>query len=88
MTPPDFEMDLQRALAATQPCVHQDIIGFRAPSFSITQNTLWAIDVLAFRGCHVRFYTLPEVFRLLCQAGFRSYDVEPIGKLYCVTALA
>lgn len=46
MTPPDFEMDLQRALAATQPCVHQDIIGFRAPSFSITQNTLWAIDVL------------------------------------------
>ncbi len=41
---------------------------------------------LALRGCYVRFYTLPEVIRLLRQAGFRSYDVEPIGKLYCVTA--
>jgi len=46
MTPDAFEADLQRALDVTRVCVKQKIIGFRAPSFTITNKTLWAIDIL------------------------------------------
>lgn len=47
MTPAEFETDLQRALNCTRACVNQPILGFRAPSFTITSKTLWAFDILA-----------------------------------------
>lgn len=50
MTPAEFEADLCRALEATRACVQQPILGFRAPSFSITNRTLWAFDILARNG--------------------------------------
>jgi polysaccharide deacetylase family protein (PEP-CTERM system associated) len=50
MTPAEFEEDLQRALEVTCPCACEDIMGFRAPSFSITQGTRWAVDVLTNNG--------------------------------------
>ncbi len=50
MTPETFERDLGRALEATQVCIHQPILGFRAPSFTVTRRTLWALEILARRG--------------------------------------
>lgn len=50
MTPEVFETDLTRALQVTKACVSQEILGFRAPSFSITSKTLWALDILAKHG--------------------------------------
>jgi polysaccharide deacetylase family protein (PEP-CTERM system associated) len=50
MTPEEFEADLQRALEVTRKLTRQEIVGFRAPSFTITQKTLWAADVLARHG--------------------------------------
>lgn len=50
MTPAEFESDLQRALEVTRACVQQPIRGFRAPSFTITPTTLWALDILAKYG--------------------------------------
>ena len=47
MTPEQFDADLGRALATTRAGVEQPIRGFRAPSFTITNQTLWAFDVLA-----------------------------------------
>ncbi len=41
---------------------------------------------LALRGCAVFFYSKERVARLLTQAGFRRYELEQIGQLYCVTA--
>lgn len=52
MTPAEFEDDLNRALEVTRRCVDVDIFGFRAPSFSVTQETLWAIDILERCGIH------------------------------------
>jgi polysaccharide deacetylase family protein (PEP-CTERM system associated) len=46
MTPQTFEQDLRKALAVTQPCVKQPIIGYRAPSFTIVPSTRWALEVL------------------------------------------
>ncbi len=50
-TPDDFERDLVRALDAIRSCgVEQDIIGFRAPSFTIVEETRWALDILEKHG--------------------------------------
>ncbi len=50
MTPESFEADLKKALLVTRRCVNQEIVGFRAPSFTVTSKTLWAIDVLTRNG--------------------------------------
>ena len=50
MTPESFEADLKKALLVTQRCINQAIVGFRAPSFTVTGRTLWAVDVLTRNG--------------------------------------
>jgi polysaccharide deacetylase family protein (PEP-CTERM system associated) len=50
MNAESFEADLKKALLVTQRCVNQEIIGFRAPSFTVTSKTLWAVDVLTRNG--------------------------------------
>ena len=50
MTPEEFDADLQRALDVTRRCTKQEIVGFRAPSFTITSKTLWAADILVKHG--------------------------------------
>jgi polysaccharide deacetylase family protein (PEP-CTERM system associated) len=47
MTPESFELDIQRALKVTKQAVQSEIIGYRAPSFTVTKRTMWAIDILA-----------------------------------------
>jgi polysaccharide deacetylase family protein (PEP-CTERM system associated) len=48
--PEEFEADLKRSIAVLARCTSQKPIGFRAPSFSITKNTLWAFDILERNG--------------------------------------
>lgn len=48
--PQEFEEDLTRALEVTQPNARRPIIGFRAPSFSLTVRTRWALDILVRHG--------------------------------------
>jgi cyclopropane fatty-acyl-phospholipid synthase-like methyltransferase len=41
---------------------------------------------LALKGCPVYFYTRERIDTLLKQAGFKRYDIEQVGQLFCVTA--
>ncbi len=41
---------------------------------------------LGLKGCDVYFYTRKRIDQLLKQAGFNRYEIEQVGKLYCVTA--
>lgn len=53
-TPAEFAEDLRRSLAAIEraaPGVR--LLGYRAPAFSITRKSLWALDVL--RECGLRY---------------------------------
>jgi polysaccharide deacetylase family protein (PEP-CTERM system associated) len=50
MTPESFEEDLQKALKVTRACMSQEILGFRAPSFTISEKTSWALDILIRNG--------------------------------------
>lgn len=50
MTPDAFADDIDRAIEVTERYSGTKIIGFRAPSFSITKQTLWATDIIKERG--------------------------------------
>ncbi len=50
MTREEFTNDLEKALSATSRCTDERILGFRAPSFTVTRTTVWALDILADHG--------------------------------------
>ncbi len=48
--PDEFLADLRRAKVAIGDACGTDVQGYRAPSYSITERSLWALDVLAAEG--------------------------------------
>ena len=48
--PAEFAADLRRSLAVLRAQSGQPVRGYRAPSFSIVRDTLWALDVLLEHG--------------------------------------
>jgi polysaccharide deacetylase family protein (PEP-CTERM system associated) len=44
--PEEFEGDLVRALQAVRKSYDGPILGYRAPTFSIRKDTLWALDII------------------------------------------
>jgi polysaccharide deacetylase family protein (PEP-CTERM system associated) len=48
--PERFREDLKRARVAIEDAVGARVEGYRAPSFSITARSLWALDILAEEG--------------------------------------
>ncbi len=50
MTPASFREDIRRAKTVLEETVGASVIGYRAPSFSITPESTWALDVLREEG--------------------------------------
>jgi polysaccharide deacetylase family protein (PEP-CTERM system associated) len=48
--PAEFREDLRRARAAIEAASGSPVLGYRAPSYSITTRSLWALDVLIEEG--------------------------------------
>jgi polysaccharide deacetylase family protein (PEP-CTERM system associated) len=48
--PESFRADIQRARAAIEDAAGVRVQGYRAPSFSITRRSMWALDVLISEG--------------------------------------
>lgn len=46
----EFTQDVRRSKAAIEDAAGQPVRGYRAPSFSVVEQTLWALDVLAEQG--------------------------------------
>ncbi len=46
----EFVQDLRRAKAAIEDAAGEAVRGYRAPSFSVVAETLWALDVLVEQG--------------------------------------
>ena len=49
-TPSEFSQDIRRAKSLLEDLAAAEVKGYRAPSFSIGRNTLWAFDVIAEAG--------------------------------------
>ena len=48
--PERFRADVQRARSVIEDAVGGPVEGYRAPSFSITERSLWALEILAEEG--------------------------------------
>jgi polysaccharide deacetylase family protein (PEP-CTERM system associated) len=49
-TPAQFREDIRRSKTVLESACGAAVVGYRAPSFSITQRSLWALDVLIEEG--------------------------------------
>jgi len=50
LTPDEFREDTRRAKNAIEQAAGQPVYGYRAPSFSVTPQSRWALDILAELG--------------------------------------
>ncbi len=50
LTPAEFRDDTKKAKDILENICEQVVLGYRAPSYSITSNSLWALDILAALG--------------------------------------
>jgi polysaccharide deacetylase family protein (PEP-CTERM system associated) len=49
-TPDEFRDDVRRAKSVIESAGGKPVMGYRAPSFSVTRRSLWALDVLVDEG--------------------------------------
>jgi polysaccharide deacetylase family protein (PEP-CTERM system associated) len=50
LTPEEFRSDVRQARAAIENAIGCRVVGYRAPSFSITRRSLWALEILSEEG--------------------------------------
>lgn len=50
MSPEEFRRDVRNGLSLLQDILGSAVVSFRAPSFSITQASLWALEILVEEG--------------------------------------
>jgi len=59
MTPRSFRHDLQSSVQAIEDACGQRVVQYRAPSFSITRRSLWALEILAEEGLKIDSSVFP-----------------------------
>jgi polysaccharide deacetylase family protein (PEP-CTERM system associated) len=50
LTPEEFGSDIRRSKDVLEQIAGRPVVGYRAPSYSITRKSLWALDVLVAEG--------------------------------------
>jgi len=75
MTPEAFRRDLLRAKGTLEDILGSEIVGYRAPRFSIDRKTIWALDVLA--ECGFRYDS--SIFPMRIRGyGIAGWPLEPV----------
>jgi len=77
MEPDDFSEDIRRSKAVLEDLVNNQVTGYRAPSFSITKESLWALDILKKNGFKYDSSIFPLKFH--DRYGFESCDTKPFS---------
>jgi polysaccharide deacetylase family protein (PEP-CTERM system associated) len=81
LKPSEFRDDLIRSRTAIENAAGTRVVGFRAPTFSITQKSLWALEILAEEGfqydssifpIHHDLYGMPDAPRWPHRRGLPS----------------
>lgn len=76
LTPEEFRDDTRRAKDVIETCTGTKVVGYRAPSFSVTKNSLWALEILSELGfaydssifpIRHDFYGMPDHSRFPCR---------------------
>ena len=58
-TPEEFREDLRRSRDVLEDAIGQRVTAYRAPSFSITRRSLWALDILVEEGFRIDSSIVP-----------------------------
>ena len=58
-SPSRFEVDLQRSISAIEKASGVEVTAYRAPGFSITNESTWAFDILAKNGIEIDCSVFP-----------------------------
>ena len=76
-TPKEFEMDLMRSIKELKQITNKDILGYRAPGYSVTIKTLWALDII--KGCGLVYDSsiYPVSLRIFTSGGISGYPQTP-----------
>jgi polysaccharide deacetylase family protein (PEP-CTERM system associated) len=90
LTPDEFRHDTRAAMRAIEDAAGVKVEGYRAPSWSITKDSLWALDILADEGftydssiypIRHDLYGVPGAHRfpyeLRCKGGIRLREYPP-----------
>ena len=72
-----FEDDIRKSVNILESVVKEKIIGFRAPSYSINQDTIWALDILENLGYKYDSSVFPLRFRKNSLYGVRNAPLYP-----------
>lgn len=68
-TPQEFRQDIVRSLDIIESITGEKVLGYRAPSFSITKDSLWALDTLLELGLQYDSSVFPVQDKLYGIAG-------------------
>jgi len=90
LTPDEFRRDTRKAKQVIEDAAGTQVIGYRAPSWSITKDCLWALDILAEEGfvydssiypIHHDLYGVPGARRFpythACSGGLKIREFPP-----------
>lgn len=79
LTPAEFEQDLRKSIAILRKIGVRQICGFRAPYWSITKKSFWALDILKNNGFKYDSSIFPIRRRLygIPDAPTQPYEVIP-----------
>ena len=75
LTPAQFREDVHRSKAQLEQLTGQGVKGFRAPDFSIIQDSVWALDILAEEGFVYDASINPAV---LARFGVPDFPAQPV----------
>ena len=91
LSPEEFRSDTRRGRRAIEDAGGQRVVGYRAPTFSVVQKSLWAIEVLAEEGflydssvfpIRHDLYGMPAAprfpFRWVCRDGRSLFEIPPL----------
>lgn len=73
MKPATFKNDLLHSINILKKIVNKEIIGFRAPGYSMTDDTLWALDILKECGLKYDSSIYPVSLRMFTRGGATGY---------------
>lgn len=86
MSPDEFRKDVRKSKAILEDLIGDRILGYRAPSYSITLDTLWSLEILAEEGflydssifpIHHDRYGIPDGPRYPFYIEFGDIDLLP-----------
>jgi len=78
-TPDEFRADLVRSRDVLEDLISQAVTAYRAPSFSITNRSLWALDILIEEGFQIDSSIFPVYHDRYGIPGARR-DLHPIER--------